>query len=89
MTTVTIDGEDWQTIQPLVQTTLGMAPGVAGKALVIGGQALSVMTTPDHVDQFIELCTQCHVVVCARCAPVQKAEVVVDELPRRQDGGGA
>ena len=52
-----------------------LAPREEGKALVIGGAALALLINRDEA-AFVALCGECNVVVCARCAPAQKAEVV-------------
>jgi len=82
MTTAVIDGDEWAEIGPMTESAMQLEPGVKGKALVIGGHALAVLTEEEHVDKFVQLCSDCQVVVCARCAPVQKAEVVTLVMKR-------
>eukprot|EP00287_Rhodomonas_sp_CCMP768_P004664 CAMPEP_0196723520 /NCGR_PEP_ID=MMETSP1091-20130531/5625_1 /TAXON_ID=302021 /ORGANISM="Rhodomonas sp., Strain CCMP768" /LENGTH=590 /DNA_ID=CAMNT_0042065465 /DNA_START=1 /DNA_END=1774 /DNA_ORIENTATION=- len=82
MATAVIEGDEWSDIGPLARSALELAPGSKGKALVIGGHALAVMTEAGHIETFVELCEKCQVVVCARCAPVQKAEVVTLVMKR-------
>ena len=80
MAIATVDASEPSAVAAQVAAACALVGGEGGKALVIGGAALATVMAVDapgrsHA-QLIELCKQCRVVVCARCAPVQKAEVV-------------
>ena len=70
-----IDSNSYEELAPQVEAALQLPRGTDGKALVIGGGALATLMARDEA-AFIRLCSECNVVVCARCAPVQKADVV-------------
>lgn len=61
MTTAVIDGDEWGEIGPMTESAMQLEPGVKGKALVIGGHALAVLTEEEHVDKFVQLCSDCQV----------------------------
>lgn len=70
-----IDSKSYDELAPQVEAALQLHRKADGKALVIGGDALATLLLRDEAS-FVKLCNECNVVVCARCAPVQKAEVV-------------
>jgi P-type E1-E2 ATPase len=76
-----IDSGSWEELAPQVEAALGKQREAAGKALVIGGGALATVMEHDEA-AFVKLCAECNVVVCARCAPAQKAEVVTLVMKR-------
>eukprot|EP00960_Hanusia_phi_P075227 768392-Hanusia_phi.AAC.8 len=76
-----VDSSDWGELQEELRKAQEEAPGTQGKALVIGGAALALAQARAE-EQLVALCQTCTVIVCARCAPAQKAQVV-DLVNRR------
>ena len=70
-----IDSADYDQVSKLAADAIALPPAAEGKALVIGGGALALLMGND-LDFFVKLCREFKVVVCARCAPAQKADVV-------------
>ena len=44
-------------------------------ALIIDGKTLKYALSCDLKQDFLDLCTSCHAVICCRASPIQKAEV--------------
>jgi magnesium-transporting ATPase (P-type) len=70
-----VDGSDWASVRPQLDAAAALPALPGGKALVIGGAALALAREQGR-GGLVELCRTCSVVVCARCAPVQKSEMV-------------
>ena len=44
--------------------------------LVIESKVLAELLKPENVEKFVEVSCQCPAIVCCRCSPTQKADVV-------------
>ena len=75
MAVAVVDALDHDAVASEVAAAIELQPLEEGKALVIGGAALALVMAHNQ-ESFVRLCEVCNVVVCARCAPVQKADVV-------------
>jgi len=75
MAVAVVDALDHDAVASEVAAAIELQPLEEGKALVIGGAALALVMAHNQ-ESFVRLCELCNVVVCARCAPVQKADVV-------------
>lgn len=54
------------------------------KGLIASGQALELLLTEDHEDQFLQLSLKCQSVICCRMTPKQKADIVI--IMRKKTG---
>ena len=70
-----VDGSDWAAVGPQLEAAAALPAQAGGKALIIGGAALG-LAREQGLEGLVGLCRTCGVVVCARCAPAQKAEMV-------------
>lgn len=57
---------------------------IANTVLVIDGKILTILLKPENVKAFIEVAIQAPAIVCCRCTPTQKAEIV--QAIRRHGG---
>ena len=49
---------------------------IANTVLVIDGKILTILLKPENVKAFIEVAIQAPAIVCCRCTPTQKADIV-------------
>lgn len=45
-------------------------------ALVVSGESLDILLSPDFIDNFLTVAIKCHSVICCRVSPLQKALIV-------------
>ncbi|CAD7940116.1 unnamed protein product [Amoebophrya sp. A120] len=60
---------------------------VSNTVLVIDGKVLTVLLKPENVKTFITTAKQAPAIVCCRCSPTQKADIVL-ALEKYGSGGG-
>lgn len=45
-------------------------------ALIVSGESLDILMSPDMIDNFLTVAIKCHSVICCRVSPLQKANIV-------------
>jgi phospholipid-translocating P-type ATPase (flippase) len=82
MELITLDSSD---INELINTmNEGDQSTSSSKGLIASGQALELLLTEDHEDQFLQLSLKCQSVICCRMTPKQKADIVI--IMRKKTG---